>query len=68
MEGERTLKITELRSVKVGVERVAESDKQPFRLTIHDPHTREVLWIGFGQEVADAIMAQLTGGIHVVRQ
>lgn len=67
MEGEGPLKIIELRNVKVGVERV-DDGKTEFRLTIHDPHTREVLWIGFGRDVADAMIGQLTGGIQIVRQ
>jgi hypothetical protein len=63
MEGESALKITELRNVQVNAERASsESNGKPiYRLTIRDPHTREVIWLAFGQEMADAIVAGLTG-------
>jgi hypothetical protein len=64
MEG--SVRIVELRNVKIGAERLSNSATE-FRLTIQDPHTREVIWVGFGQDVADAIIEQLTGGIKVVR-
>jgi hypothetical protein len=65
VEGESAVKITELRNVKIGIDRT-DDGRTPFRLTMQDPHTREVLWVGFGQDVADALIGQLTGGIQVV--
>ncbi len=55
------MKISELRNVKVSVDRVDDAGKAAYRMTIQDPHTREVIWLGFTQEVADGLVAQLTG-------
>lgn len=64
MEGE-SVKITELRNVSVGIERI--EGQTLFRLSIQDPHTHEMLWLAFGQDTADAILAALTG-IQVVQR
>lgn len=58
------MKISELRNVKIGAER---ADDGQYRITIQDPHSREVVWVAFGQDVADALVEQLTGGIQIVR-
>jgi hypothetical protein len=52
--------------VKLGIEKAAPDNGKPiYRLSITDPHTREVLWAAFGQDVADALVAAMTG-IQVV--
>lgn len=60
MEGEKTLsKITELRDIRVVVQRVAG---QPvWRMNITDDKTREVIWFAFGQDIADELVSAITG-------
>ncbi len=62
MEGESALRLTELRNVKLGIEKDAAGNGKPiYRLSITDPHTREILWAAFDQDVADALVAAMTG-------
>jgi hypothetical protein len=62
------MKITELRDVRIGIEQIEPHNGHPvYRLSLTDDRTREVLWLSFGQETADGMLAAITG-IQVVQK
>lgn len=60
------MKVTEIQNAVLGIVRTPSKQK-PWRLTIQDPESKEVLWIDLTQEVADQIVTKFTSGILIPR-
>ena len=57
--------MTEIQNATLGI--VRTQGQKPWRLTIQDPDSKEVIWVDLTQEVADQIIAKFTSGIVVPR-
>lgn len=60
------MKVSEIQGATLGIVQNPGA-KKPWRLTIQDPDTREVIWVDMTDEVAKQIVAKLTTGIVLAK-
>lgn len=60
------MKVSEIQGATLGVVQIPGA-KKPWRLTIQDPDTREVIWVDMTDEVAKQIVAKLNTGIVLAK-
>jgi hypothetical protein len=60
------MKVIEVQDAVLGITRIPD-EKRPWRLTLQDPSSKEVYWVGLTQEVVDEIVQKFTGGIVIPR-
>jgi len=60
------VRVTEIQNATLGIVHLP-GQRKPWRLTIQDREYGEVLWVDMTDEVAQQIVAKLSGGIVVAR-
>lgn len=58
------MKVSEIQNAVLGIVRTS-SQQKPWRLTIQDPDSSEVIWVDLTQEIVDQIVGKFTSGLII---